>query len=160
MKNQNQNDKTSSSGINLNHMVTIRETSEELVPREVSVVQQEIDPYLKNIAKLSYKPHGRCIYCGTIDALQREHIIPFGLSGSAVLPKASCRRCAEITGRFENDVLRGPLWAVRVYRKLRSRRKHKDAPQTEILKIKKGIDVEGQRKSPLRAKRIPHLGPN
>lgn len=76
-----------------------------------------------------YLPAGRCIYCGATDALEKEHILPFGLSGTAVLPKSSCRSCASITGALEQELLRGPFWPVRVFRDLKSRTKHADAPQ-------------------------------
>lgn len=54
----------------------------------------------------SYKPVGRCIYCGSTENLGNEHIIPYGLNGQWVLPKASCDKCAKITDNFEEDVLR------------------------------------------------------
>lgn len=75
-----------------------------------------------------YKPVGHCIYCGATENLAKEHILPFGLSGSAILPKSSCRSCASITGSVEQDILRGSFWPVRVFRDLKSRSKHKDAP--------------------------------
>src|SRR3954447_14879910 len=41
-----------------------------------------------------YPPVGFCIYCGTRKGdLRRENIIPFGLGGNLILPKASCRDC-------------------------------------------------------------------
>lgn len=92
---------------------------------------------MKDFGKVSYKPVGHCIYCGADDNLQREHIVPFRLSGTAVLPKSSCGKCAQITRRFEEDVLRGPMWSVRILRQLKSRRKHREAPKTEHLIIKK-----------------------
>lgn len=80
-----------------------------------------------------YKPVGVCIYCGAIDNLTNEHILPFGLSGSSILPKSSCQQCAAITGKVEQDILRGSFWPVRVFRDLKSRSKHKDAPaQIEV----------------------------
>src|SRR6266516_1308795 len=39
--------------------------------------------------------------------LQREHVIPLALQGHFVLDHASCRRCAVITGRMEQEMLRG-----------------------------------------------------
>jgi hypothetical protein len=46
--------------------------------------------------------------------LEKEHIIPFGIAGNAlVLPKASCRQCAKITGRFEQECLRHLWWPFR-----------------------------------------------
>lgn len=75
-----------------------------------------------------YSPVGRCIYCGGTGDLTNEHILPFGLSGTALLPKASCRACARITGDVEQKLLRGSFWPVRVFRDLKSRTKHRDAP--------------------------------
>lgn len=78
---------------------------------------------------------GKCIYCGSVEDLTDEHVLPLGLSGTAVLPDASCKECAKITGRFEQDVLRGPMQQVRVFRELKSRTKHRDAPKTKELQI-------------------------
>lgn len=77
----------------------------------------------------SYPPVGHCIYCGSEESLTKEHILPFGLSGTATLPRSSCRACAAITGESEQILLRGSFWPVRVYRDLKSRTKHKDAPK-------------------------------
>ena len=63
-----------------------------------------------------YAPVGRCIYCGTFSAkLGKEHIIPFGLAGNAlVLAKASCGTCESITGGFEQSCLRTILGPFRL----------------------------------------------
>lgn len=88
-----------------------------------------------------YKPQNVCIYCGATNNLEDEHIIPYGIGGTAILPKASCRTCATITGRFEQKVLRGPMWAVRSYLNLKSRNP-KDAPTKLPLEvIRKGNSV-------------------
>lgn len=51
-----------------------------------------------------------CIYCRRNNVkLTDEHIVPLGLGGVHVLKKASCLDCNKITGRFEQQVLRG-LW--------------------------------------------------
>lgn len=84
----------------------------------------------KHLDGAVYAPVGRCIYCGSTDALEKEHILPFGLSGTAILLKASCRSCASITGATEQTLLRGSFWPVRIFRNLKSRKKHKDAPST------------------------------
>lgn len=90
-----------------------------------------------------YAPVGKCIYCGSTDDLTDEHTIPLGLSGTALLPDASCKPCAKITGKFEGDVLRGPMQQVRVLRELRSRSKHKEAPKSKEYQItKKNGEVE------------------
>ncbi|WP_352916466.1 HNH endonuclease [Mesorhizobium sp. M1143] len=52
---------------------------------------------------------GRCIYCDREPPqirLTEEHIIPKGLGGNLILPGSSCERCAAITGRFEQRLLR------------------------------------------------------
>jgi hypothetical protein len=96
---------------------------------------------MENISSKPYAPQGRCIYCGCTINLEREHIIPFGLGGTAVLPKASCRACAKLTGRQEEIVLRGPMQAIRVYREIQSRTKHRDAPKAYPLTvIRRGVE--------------------
>jgi hypothetical protein len=94
------------------------------------------DAHILNNRK--YPPVGHCIYCGDTSTLSREHILPFGLSGTAELPEASCEKCRKITGHFEQTVLRGPMWAVRVYRRLKSRTKHEQAPRTYALTVVRG----------------------
>ena len=94
-------------------------------------------PEHENLEGKSYGPIGHCIYCGADEDLSREHIVPAGLHGSAVIQMASCRSCAKITGRIERSVLRGPMWAVRLLRKLRSRRPG-DAPTSERLTVIRG----------------------
>lgn len=74
---------------------------------------------------------GRCIYCGSSDSLEDEHVVPYALGGTLVLPKASCRACATITGQFEQKFLReDAMRAVRAFRELPSRTRHVDAPTT------------------------------
>ena len=84
---------------------------------------------------------GKCIYCGSTDKLTDEHVLPLGLSGTAVLPDASCTERAKITGKVEQDVLRGPMQQVGVFRgskrwneRLR-RRSH--FPPTTIKRLRK-----------------------
>src|SRR5262245_24432490 len=62
-----------------------------------------------------YEPVGRCIYCRRKGvALQREHIIPFGLAAnSLVLMKSSCTRCGHKTRDFETRCLRHMWWPFR-----------------------------------------------
>lgn len=88
---------------------------------------------IRDMGKAQYKPVDHCIYCGATDNLSREHIIPFGLSGTAVLPKSSCQICAEITGKLEMIILRGELRSARIFRELQSRRKHKGAPSVHPI---------------------------
>lgn len=83
----------------------------------------------------TYPPVGRCIYCGSTDTLTDEHIIPLALNGTGILPKSSCVACAKITGAFEQRVLRGALWPLRLATKMKSRSKHKDAPRSRSIQI-------------------------
>jgi hypothetical protein len=66
---------------------------------------------------------GICVYCGRTDDLRDEHMVPLGLNGPWVLRKATCGACADITSRFEFDVLRNMLWPLRAKSGLRTRRK-------------------------------------
>jgi hypothetical protein len=59
---------------------------------------------------------------GSDSGLTKEHIIPYALQGNCVLPKASCRDCARITGEVERRVLRGPLLSVRAAANFQTRR--------------------------------------
>lgn len=98
------------------------------------------DNTLKKMDGWKYDDVGKCIYCGSTEDLRDEHIVPFGLNGTAVLPKASCKDCEKTTSLFERRVLRGPMWAARVLRQLKSRRPQ-DAPKTEYLYIiKNGVE--------------------
>jgi hypothetical protein len=62
-----------------------------------------------------FPPVNRCIYCGAYsNQLELEHVLPFGIAGNAMLlPKASCRTCASITGQIEQACLRHLWWPFR-----------------------------------------------
>jgi hypothetical protein len=64
-----------------------------------------------------YALAGYCIYCRNVDVkLELEHILPFGIAGDSLLfPQASCRRCAKITGKVEQAVLRHMWWPFRTH---------------------------------------------
>jgi hypothetical protein len=59
---------------------------------------------------------GHCIYCGTYsNHLTKEHIIGHGIAGdSLILPKASCRTCADKTRDWETACFRHLWWPFRV----------------------------------------------
>lgn len=83
-----------------------------------------------------YEPVGICIYCGdTHSKLTDEHIIPFGLAGEHVLPQASCKTCAKITGRFEGVVLRSVLGDLRMRNNFPTRRPHERPKMRRINTI-------------------------
>ncbi len=60
-----------------------------------------------------FGPIGSCIYCGSTENLEKEHVIPRGLGGEHILLKASCENCRRITTRFERHVLRELLLVAR-----------------------------------------------
>lgn len=57
---------------------------------------------------------GSCIYCGEVDGLSDEHVIPYALGGLFVLSESTCNKCAAITSEFERKVLRGFMLDARV----------------------------------------------
>jgi hypothetical protein len=108
---------------------------EQILSPDLPEVIQCSSEGITDLAESTFPPVNHCIYCGATDDLRKEHIIPFGLSGTAFLPKATCPRCARITSAFEAQVLRGPMRAVRVLRRLQSYSKHRGAPTTARLTI-------------------------
>ena len=111
-----------------------------------------------------YPPVRRCIYCGaTTSPLGKEHIIPYGLGGSMILPRASCNRrndanstvidktddrprpveqkCTEITGQFEDVCLRTNFQDYRVHNNMPTCNPDQ-RPISLKVRIKKGISVE------------------
>jgi hypothetical protein len=62
----------------------------------------------------TFEPANRCIYCGDTVGLTREHVIPIGLGGGYILPKASCGQCQKITRDFETICQRKHLLSYRL----------------------------------------------
>jgi hypothetical protein len=91
--------------------------------------------HLPNHPERTYAGVGRCIYCGTSNALSDEHIIPLGLGGRWILPNSSCAECAKKTGAFEGTCLRTMLGPLRMYFDLPTRRR-KARPKKLPLKVK------------------------
>ncbi len=116
-------------------------THEPISRRPPDVVQFPSDD-LSDLGKAQFKAVGVCIYCGATDDLDREHIIPFGLNGTAVLHEASCKECAKITSHFEMQVLRGAMRDVRVLRRLRSRKKHTGVQRVQRLRMRRNGIIE------------------
>ncbi|OFY37450.1 MAG: hypothetical protein A2Z69_03385 [Bacteroidetes bacterium RBG_13_44_24] len=73
---------------------------------------------------IKFKPLNECIYCRSKTNLSDEHILPLALHGRWILPKASCKKCADITSSFELDVCRNIFGETRAYLKFPTRRKH------------------------------------
>ena len=89
-----------------------------------------------------YDPLNECMYCASTDALSKEHIIPYGLKGPAAVPNSSCANCRNITSRFEMEVLRGPLYGLRAYLKLSSRRRKNMPTHLPFTIIRDGTEQE------------------
>lgn len=86
---------------------------------EGTVVTVNYDP----MPAVRFDPVGSCIYCGAVDDLSDEHIIPFGMGGRWVLPASSCLGCAAITSAFERRLLQsGAWWPLRRALEIGSRR--------------------------------------
>lgn len=83
----------------------------------------------------SYRSVDRCIYCGDSTGLGGEHIIPYGLGGRWVLPRASCTACAKITSAFEGTCQRTILGPLRMHYNLPTRRPD-ERPTTLPLEVK------------------------
>jgi hypothetical protein len=81
----------------------------------------ELIPTLRQV----FAPVGKCIYCGSREKLQDEHMIAYSLNGTAILPKASCEKCAVITSQIERSFTRGSAWAMRAALGFQSRGKKK-----------------------------------
>jgi len=90
---------------------------------------------MADIPKRRFPPINKCIYCGDTGRLTDEHIVPYALGGRDVLPESSCVACAKITGKVEQEVLRGPLHQLRIWFEIQSRTKHRDAPVTKPLNV-------------------------
>jgi hypothetical protein len=76
-----------------------------------------------------YPPVGHCIYCSSTGApgetLGEEHIIPLSFGGNLILPLASCRRCAKITGKTEDHCVKGLISTARPHLGIRGRQTKK-----------------------------------
>jgi len=93
---------------------------------------------------VTYQPVGHCIYCNETEGkLSKEHIIPLGLNGNLILPKASCENCRKITEKFERSCLRQMFGPTRLRLELKTR--HKKERPTELPTL--FIDKDGNKKT-------------
>jgi HNH endonuclease len=95
---------------------------------------------LPNHSYKNYNPAHECIYCGSKNNLSKEHIIPFGLGGRWILPKASCTKCAALTSNFELACLREMFDAARVHYNFPTRRKKRRRNDLPLLVKEKPED--------------------
>jgi hypothetical protein len=87
------------------------------------------------LAERFYAPVNVCIYCSaeryapdSSRFLAAEHILPLGLDGDIVIPRASCRACERTINQFEQPMMRGMLLGSRTLLGLRTR-SPKDRPK-------------------------------
>ena len=77
---------------------------------------------------------GICIYCGASGVeLSDEHIVPYAIGGQHVIREASCQKCAKITARFEQEVMRNMWGDARVAFDAPSRRKSQRNSLIEMI---------------------------
>jgi hypothetical protein len=93
-----------------------------------------------------FPPVGRCIYCGSDgggNGLSREHVVPIGLGGGLILPRASCKVCQDtIRDEVETECLRKLIYP---FRKHVGFARHKnDLPKAVPLTF--DLDVRGPRR--------------
>jgi hypothetical protein len=74
---------------------------------------------------ITFEPVQKCIYCGSGERLSDEHIVPFALNGTMILPKSSCSVCRDITSKFELTVTRAMYGVLRNKRNYKTRHKKK-----------------------------------
>ncbi|MFS2004593.1 hypothetical protein ACEN9F_13305 [Duganella sp. CT11-25] len=68
----------------------------------------------------------RCIYCGCKNGLDKEHIVPYWMMGGYVIRNASCKVCATITSRFENELSNTSFAVLRRRMRFQSRSSKKE----------------------------------
>lgn len=92
------------------------------------------------IAHPPYAPVGRCIYCSAArhsphrEKLGDEHIIPEGLGGTFVLPRASCGECEGMTCSIE-AYCQKPMFGVLRYQPDLPTKRPKDRPTVLPLRL-------------------------
>lgn len=86
---------------------------------------------------------GQCIYCGSLDQLSNEHIIPRAWGGVQQILRGSCEACRKLTSDFETKVLRQENMAlVRQHVGIRSRSRHASAQhEVELTVIRDGAET-------------------
>ncbi len=95
----------------------------------------------------SYEQSGRCIYCGTPSysesrsRLGDEHVVPQGLGGQLILPRASCRACEVHINGFEQFCQKDMLAAFRYHHGLPTKRP-KERPKTLPAEIENNGEYE------------------
>jgi hypothetical protein len=95
---------------------------------------------IKNRGPVVWRPpKGHCIYCGATQYREKddrklgdEHAIAEGLGGTLVLEQAACECCERLVDRFEQPILKTVLYAPRVHRGVRRKRRKRGE---EVIKV-------------------------
>ena len=91
-----------------------------------------------------FKPANRCIYCRDgKPPFTREHVLPRGLGGGIIYPKASCEKCRKAIHDVETYCLRGPFLSHRLELGLVNDR----ADLGDVVKMPIRVDGEREHKS-------------
>jgi len=88
---------------------------------------ETIEPDDYTNRRIVFPPANVCIYCGSLDDLTLEHIVPVGLGGLLELPASSCPQCCDATKLFEQNVLRGSFYNYRL-QNIPAKRRKKQRP--------------------------------
>jgi hypothetical protein len=77
---------------------------------------------MQHTLQKTYPPANRCIYCGdTNGPLGEEHIIPEGIGGRIILPRASCKECERKIGKVEGTLNNADFAAARAHLGIKSK---------------------------------------
>lgn len=107
-----------------------------LQPTTVPDVTERSSHDLKDLGKRPSVVADQCIYCGSVETLSDEHIIPRAWGGVQQVKRGSCEACRVITSEFETQVLRqGTMTLVRRHLAIRSRSKHSRAPTVVDVEV-------------------------
>ncbi len=99
------------------------------------MISMNVESFFPHEPPKKYAKADKCIYCGSVEGLNDEHVIPFGLGGRQIVPKASCKACSTVTSAFEGICLRTMLGPLRMLHDMPSYRK-KSRPEKMSLKVK------------------------
>lgn len=70
---------------------------------------------ISKLAPKVFKPANRCIYCPDgKPPFTKEHVVPKGMGGGMIFPKASCTTCQKIINEIETYCMRGPFLSHRL----------------------------------------------
>lgn len=99
------------------------------------LIEGKLKDILPSQIPVKFESVESCVYCGSLEELTDEHVIPLGLGGKIILPNSSCSECSTITSVFELTCLRKMYGPLRQLYSLPSRRK-KLQPKKIPLKVK------------------------